>query len=156
MDNDIVRKLVTLRQQAGRPVEFTVYGTSMSPVLNPGDTISIRKQEQYLIGDILVFYYKHDELLVHRLLQIRDNTYFCKGDNAFRLEDIKEEQVLGKVVMESSDENIIIYRIKIHILCFLSLQINKAFVRSRYCIEKTKNNRIYKIFKNLYLHNVTC
>ena len=46
----------------------------------------------------MVYDYKEEGLLVHRLLQIRDGKYYCKGDNSYRLEEVGEEAVCGKVV----------------------------------------------------------
>ena len=61
-------KALFIRARYG--VELTVTGSSMEPVLHHGDTITVQNKESYEIGDILVFLYKHQELLVHRLLKI--------------------------------------------------------------------------------------
>jgi signal peptidase I len=154
MDNNVVKKLIEIRRKSYRPFEITVQGVSMLPVLKHGDVITIQKQDNYRIGDILVFTYKSNELLVHRLLMIKNNKYYCKGDNALRLEDIKHEQIVGKVLSkvynEKSDE-IRCSKLKLKIICYFSLQINKVFVKSRYNIEKTKESFYYKISDFLYL-----
>ena len=89
-----------LRSQlnSNRDADISVTGVSMEPSLRAGDVVTIRRTESYEIGDILVFLYKNNELLIHRLLRIKDQRYFCKGDNAFRLEDVLYEQIFCKVV----------------------------------------------------------
>ena len=39
-------------------------------------------------------------MLVHRLLKIQDSRYFCKGDNALRLEDVDRDAIVGAVQLE--------------------------------------------------------
>lgn len=154
MDNDVMQKLIQIRMKSNRPFEITVQGISMLPVLKLGDIITIQKQENYKIGDILVFSYKNKELLVHRLLKIKNNKYYCKGDNAFRLEDIEFEQIVGKVLCKVSNGKIheIKYsNFKLKLVCYFSMQINKSFIKSRYSIENAKASFYYKIFDFLYL-----
>jgi signal peptidase I len=154
MDNNLVQKLIEIRRKSNRPFEITVQGVSMLPVLKQGDVITIQKQGNYKIGDILVFNYKNNELLVHRLLMIKNNKYYCKGDNAFRLEDIKSEQIVGKALSKVSNgksDEIRCSKLKLKVICYFSIQINKVFVKSRYNIEKAKLSFYYKIFDFLYL-----
>lgn len=80
-----------------KTAQISVSGISMEPILKSGDSITIKREDNYDVGDILVFIYK-EELLVHRLIK-KDSKYYCKGDNAFRLEDITKEQILGKIIL---------------------------------------------------------
>lgn len=61
----------------------------------------------YEIGSILVYLYKSEGILTHRLLQIENKRYYCKGDSSFRLEDIDYESILGKIVKVIRNNNII-------------------------------------------------
>lgn len=97
MDETILKKYVIARMRKGDSVTVTSKGTSMFPVLQENDTLIVQRADDYKIGDVLVYDYKEEGLLVHRLLQIRDGKYFCKGDNSYRLEEVEEEAVCGKV-----------------------------------------------------------
>ena len=97
MNNQTILTLLKFQLMNKKSVEITVAGSSMNPVLKDGDRIRIEHRDSYAIGDILVFSYKNQELLVHRLLQIKEGKYFCKGDNSMRLEDIAEDQILAAV-----------------------------------------------------------
>ncbi len=83
------------------PMNFSfsakVKGNSMFPVLVNGDVVDIliSQDEQYHIGDILVFPYQNEGVLIHRLLKKENGRYFCKGDNSFRLEDVPADAIIG-------------------------------------------------------------
>lgn len=147
MDSNLLHKLLFAQVNSGKEVEISVVGTSMNPTLYEGDTIAIKKYTDYNIGDILVYIYKDDGLLVHRLLDRRDNEYFCKGDNSFRLEDINYTDVLGKIIavngepLKPCDKRLVI----------LSLLVNRAFYKCHYDIEKTKETQIYKLYEKSIL-----
>ena len=123
--------------------DITIRGTSMSPVLHDGETHTLVKQERYTIGDILVYEYKNEGLLAHRLLKIENNRYFCKGDNSFRLEDISEEQIIGKI--DANDPNNTLEFIE------ASYRISKLFRRCRYNHDEISKQEEYLEYKRKYL-----
>lgn len=95
---NIYLKIMAKKLEKNEPVTISLHGTSMYPALKENDLITIISCENYKVGDILVFLYKENELLAHRLLKIENDIYYCKGDNAFRIEDIKRSQILGCIV----------------------------------------------------------
>lgn len=108
-----------------------VKGVSMQPTLYEDDTIRLVKSE-YQIGDILVFPYKHGELLVHRYVGEQRGRILCKGDNAFRLEDIGADAVLGKVAsLQCSHAEIPIPMLP-ETLINMSREIGRLFRRNHY------------------------
>lgn len=127
----------------GRDVDITVMGVSMEPSLYATDVVTIRRAESYEIGDILVFLYKNNELLIHRLLRIKDKRYFCKGDNAFRLEDVEYERIFGKVV--KVNEKDLPPVIPQHIE--LSYMVNRVFRKNGYRVNETKKSGIYRFYR---------
>lgn len=130
--NDIsAKQFLIFKSKIKQFFEITVYGANMLPILHPGDRIKICAKDDYTIGDILVFLYKNDILLVHRLLKIENGRYFCKGDNSFRMEDIEKDAILG-TVMQSSDVN------DTSEFIAASYTINQVFRRCGYDIKKTK------------------
>lgn len=125
-------------------IEFRVYGNSMYPIIKDNDTIKIQKREQYNVGDIIVFGYKNNALLVHRLLKINGDVYFCKGDNAFRLEDIVYDDIVGYVAEDSDNNNT-------EEFVFASLAMNKIFRKHGYDIALTMKTQEYKLYREKYL-----
>lgn len=92
-EDKILKLLINAREQ----VQIKAKGVSMYPEISNNADIVIEKSSQYSVGDILVYNYKDEGLLVHRLLTTNP-TYICKGDNAFRLESILLSDIIGKVV----------------------------------------------------------
>lgn len=139
-----IQKILLLRSKIKKPFNLIVAGISMLPILHEGDTVSVCRKDSYEIGDILVFFYKQNELLVHRLLKIEKDRYFCKGDNAFRLEDISDEQILGAVLLENDLH-------KTEEFINDSYRINRIFRSYKYNIELTKQDPEYRLYQNKYL-----
>lgn len=129
-----------------KSVDITVKGNSMFPTFHEGDVITISKHDDYEIGDVVVFRYKNNELLVHRLLK-KTSRYFCKGDNSFRLEDIDLSNIMGKVNAVNGIELNAWPVWKIN----LSFIINRIFFKSRYNINKVKETAEYKAYEDLVL-----
>ncbi len=123
--------------------DITIRGTSMEPVLHDGESYKLKKQEEYAIGDILVYEYKNEGLLAHRLLKIEQNRYFCKGDNSFRLEDIPKDQIIGKI--ETVDPNNTPEFIE------ASYKISKLFRKCRYSHEEIIKQDEYIEYRRKYL-----
>ncbi|OGO93610.1 MAG: hypothetical protein A2Y17_00690 [Clostridiales bacterium GWF2_38_85] len=145
MTTEIKATILKMMLRKNYCVEMSVTGNSMYPQLKEGDSIFLRPSCEYTIGDIIVFIYKND-LLIHRLIKIKDDIYYCKGDSSFRLEDIKKEDIIGSVQNMSSIDNKFIE---------MSLSVNEEFVSNGYEIEATKASDIYLKYKNQYLEGVT-
>ena len=97
MNHDLMIKLLYANLRANREMTLTVTGVSMNPTMHEGDHVTVCRADSYAVGEVLVFLYK-GELLIHRLIKIENNRYFCKGDNAFRLEDVTFGEIAGKVI----------------------------------------------------------
>lgn len=123
--------------------DITIRGTSMEPVLYDGETHSLIKKDRYAEGDILVYEYKNEGLLAHRLLKIENNRYFCKGDNSFRLEDITEEQIIGKIQVDDPNNTSEFIE--------ASYKISKLFRKCRYNHEEIIKQDEYIVYKRKYL-----
>ena len=146
MNNNLIIKILPAVLKTKGQAELTVTGTSMEPTLIEGDLITIIKCNNYTIGDILVFDYKNEGLLVHRLLKT-SNRYFCKGDNSFRLEDMPAEKIIGKVTAVNGVPIAVWQKWKID----LSYAVNRSFVKSKYNITNTMQTDIYKLYSALIL-----
>ena len=146
MDSKLIAKLLPTILKSKGQAEITIMGISMNPTLFEGDKVIIEKCDEYRIGDILVFNYKNEGILIHRLLNC-NGRYFCKGDNTFRLEDIEYNQIIGKAVLVNNtsiqpwDE----WKVK------LSYLVNREFVKLRYDISRIKKSNIYRLYSALIL-----
>ncbi|MCI9142200.1 MAG: hypothetical protein HFH87_06185 [Lachnospiraceae bacterium] len=136
-------------------INIRVSGYSMNPTLYEGDSITVQRADIYAPGDILVFRYRSTELLVHRLLFVKENNekfpcFICKGDNAFRLEDIGTKDIVGKVIMINGSQ-IVPWPSD---LIRLSYEMSKQVVRDGYDLIKIKKSPQYEQYigriKNIY------
>ena len=148
MNQTLLYNILHSQLNSNRDANITVTGVSMEPSLRAGDLVTVRRAEAYEVGDILVFIYKNNELLIHRLLRIENQRYFCKGDNAFRLEDIEYEHIFGKVVKVNGEDVIPITKQQIE----LSYMVNRSFRQNGYQTEATQKTGIYRFYRK-YINN---
>ena len=151
MDPKIVARLLPAVIKATGKTNITVTGNSMYPCLLEGDVVTIEQCEEYKTGDILVFDYKNEGLLIHRLLK-HTNRYFCKGDNSFRLEDIDYNQIIGKAISVNQQPILPWESWKID----LSYAVNREFFKSHYNIQQTIKTKVYKLYSALVLKKEGC
>ena len=146
MDEEIFRKILIARARAQNKKPFTVSvsGSSMEPILYEGERVTVLPQVAYEVGDILVYYYKQEGLLVHRLLKIQDSRYFCKGDNALRLEDVDREEIIGAVQLEQDTH-------RTRAFIELSLDVNAVFRQTGYDRVRTLQSETYQLYYTKYL-----
>ena len=148
---DIVLKILKQRLDKGLTDQIYVKGNSMNPILQESDCITLTTAESYFVGDILVFIYKSGRFLVHRLLQINNGVYYCKGDNSFRLEEVCFTQIFGKVISVRRKDNNVPLPTVSEAFIKHSLQVNQEFIRCRYNVKKTMDTKIYKEYYSEYI-----
>lgn len=149
MESHIEDKLLKIMKCFKKPFKITVTGVSMKPILFEGDVITVKPSEIYKVGDLIVYKYKDQFLLVHRILFIRDEKYYCKGDNSYRLEEVKNEQVIGKVEVLYRDNQKMEMPIFTDELIELSLKVNRIFCKFNFNIEETKKTISYMKYSRL-------
>ncbi len=132
-------------------LRVSVVGTSMYPALLSSDSVIAVRRETYPPGSILVFSYKTEGYLIHRLLRVAGKRYYCKGDNSFRLEDVEEDQILGRVVLVKRMGQTFVPAEVDNKFINMSLKIYREFVLSGYNHQKVKESDLYTEYKNLYL-----
>ncbi len=91
---------------------FTVLTGSMESELYPGDSIIVKKQKEYKVGDI-VTYKEGDSYITHRITKIEGNKITTKGDaNKYEDPEFDKENILGKIVYKSELLNFLVkYRV---------------------------------------------
>ena len=147
LNSEITAKLLHTARLRGTPFDVTITGFSMNPLFSENDIVTIKPMDNYKVGDILVFYYIGEVPLVHRLLAVNDGVFVCKGDNAFRVEEITEDKIIGKVIALNGDP-IPPCPTK---LVALSMEVNRAFHKMGRIIKETRKTDIYKLYQKIYL-----
>lgn len=75
-----------------------VISGSMEPEISVGDMIIVKAEDNYKIGDVVV-YHSNRSLITHQIVEINENGYVTKGIANNVVDPIvKSKQVVGKVV----------------------------------------------------------
>ena len=151
IDKSMQIKILLAQKKSGKSFNLTVTGYSMNPTLYESDITTIVPSEICEIGDIVVFVYNQNELLVHRLLEKKGDVYYCKGDNALRIEKISIEQIIGKVIDINRDGQRIPLLPCSDKFFALSKAVNKEFFKCRYNPVKTRAAYIYKLYEKIVI-----
>ena len=130
-------------------ITLPVTGNSMIPCICNKDEVVITKNLHYSIGDILVFEYTSGELIMHRLLMAVNNKFICKGDNSFRIEEIEQNKVIGKVILVKRGKNFFLPNQMDKRYIRMSLKIGLFFIQQGY---KVLESEIFREYKTRYLN----
>lgn len=93
-----LKEQILLNIKKGNQGIIPVKGISMEPTLREGNVLVVYAQKDYSVGDIVVYSYREEGYLVHRIIEINKGAVMCKGDNSKRIEVIMKRQIIGKVV----------------------------------------------------------
>lgn len=130
---------------------ITVMGNSMYPAVLQNDKVFISRKDDYDVGAILVYVYRSEQYLIHRLLRCMNNRYYCKGDNSFRLEEVEKQDILGQVEFILRNNHIIIPKYATPEFIRLSFKIGLEFLCNGFNRDNIQNSEIYIKYKHLYL-----
>lgn len=92
--------LIRERLAAGQTIRYLSFrGYSMLPLLRQGkDTVELaplpEKLKKY---DLPVYQYPSGKVVMHRVVDVREDCYICLGDNTYEYEHIRPEQLIGLV-----------------------------------------------------------
>ncbi len=90
----------------GQAVTFPNKGFSMLPTLKDKLTeVSLVKSKEYKKYDICLFEYKNKYIL-HRLIKVKNDFYYFRGDHLYTFEAVKHEDIVAKVDYYSTNSNI--------------------------------------------------
>jgi PqqD family protein of HPr-rel-A system len=112
--------------------------------------VTVEQTNEYSIGDILVFAHKGEELLIHRLIEVKDGLCHCKGDNALRMEKASPDQIFGMVSAITRNRQDIPVPPCTDKLIVMAKAVNNRFFKCRYDITKTKESYIYKLYEQIF------
>ena len=85
--------------EAGKSVAFSPRGISMLPLLRQGiDSVVLSPLPEKLQKYDLPFYrYPDGRYVLHRIVEVRDDYYICRGDNTWRPEKVRPEYLVAVV-----------------------------------------------------------
>ena len=144
MNNDIISRILNKLIDNDFTIKIRISGNSMTPILLDNEVVSIKKKSNYIPGDILIFRYKMNVLLAHRLLAIENNQYYCKGDNSFRIENVNYDQIVGVVLIDNDKNN------NPEFINF-SIKIGRLFRKCKYNRDLIIATEEYKSYSAQYL-----
>ncbi len=76
----------------------TTSGVSMRPLLrHRRDTIIVTPITERLKKYDVALYQRGEAYVLHRVIKVLDNSYIIRGDNCILLEQVKDEEILGKL-----------------------------------------------------------
>lgn len=83
-----------------KQVNLTVTGNSMFPLFSHlRDSVTVKKFNEYKKYDIILYVRKNEDLVLHRIVKVKNNEFYLCGDNQTLVEyPIYPEQVIGKVI----------------------------------------------------------
>jgi signal peptidase I len=151
MNNKIIEQFIYAQKRRGKPFDITVTGISMEPFMFEGDIVTVQPlqpNDDYELGDVLVYFYKQEGMLVHRLLLKESGVYHCKGDNTIRLEGVTLDQIIGKVISVNGIE--VTPCTAKHIT--LSYAVSLRFQKSGFDFNNIRNTEIYKLYDKIILN----
>ena len=91
---------------------FPIKGTSMRPLFKNGDTVTLKKIEEYKKGDIVFFKRLDDSFVLHRIRKIKGDILYIVGDHQTRLEEVGKNQLIGIVIDYKKSKNNKTYYLK--------------------------------------------
>jgi signal peptidase I len=96
-ENEAFFKTVLETLDEGKRVSFVIKGTSMLPVFKDGLTeVTLEREDSYKKFDVCLYKYK-EHYFLHRLIKIKDDFYYFRGDHLYNFEVIKKDDILAKV-----------------------------------------------------------
>ena len=102
----LITLFLKINSSGNKPIQpfgitiLKVMSNSMSPVIEKGNKIIIKKQNEYEIGDIITYINNDGNLITHRIIEKYEDGFITKGDNnnTEDKEKVKKNQVLGKII----------------------------------------------------------
>ena len=88
---------------------FPVKGSSMRPLFKNDYVVTLKKIDDYKIGDILFFRRDDGAFVLHRLRRIENDILYIVGDHQTGLERVRKDQLIGKVIDYKKYNNKIYY-----------------------------------------------
>ena len=100
LEGEELLEFIRDRMSCGQKLRYLPFrGGSMLPMLRQGkDAVELaplpEKLKKY---DLPVYQYPSGKVVMHRVVAVKEDHYVCLGDNTYRYEQIRPEQMIGVV-----------------------------------------------------------
>lgn len=99
------------RLKEGEEVRMAFGGISMLPLISgQSDTIRLRplrEGEEPTIGDVYLFYFQGHHI-IHRLMRREGDTFVFRGDNCYRCERVRRQDILARLTQVEHNDGTVI------------------------------------------------
>jgi signal peptidase len=108
--NNLLLELI--KESLAKDIDFSFQatGSSMYPFIRDNDTITVSslKRIRLVTGDVVAFVKDNNNLIVHRIIGQKGNSYITKGDNCSASDGFIEiTNILGKIIaVKRNNKNI--------------------------------------------------
>lgn len=105
---DYIHNLFKKQLSKNGSIWMIVKSESMTPMINKGESVEVHSENEYEVGDIVVYRpLRREYYIVHRIIRItKKRTYLLKGDcNYMYDEEVEESRILGKVISVKSNND---------------------------------------------------
>lgn len=91
-------KILRLQLESGK-ADLTVTGSSMVPMLHHRlDAVTLEKTTRPLqTGDLILYQRASGQYVLHRIVGLRENGFWCCGDNQWEKEKVEPSQAIALV-----------------------------------------------------------
>jgi SOS-response transcriptional repressor LexA len=127
--------------QNNKTVVISLKGKSMYPFLfDAEDKIMLEKATIIKKRDIVLYLRDNGNFVVHRVIKIKGDNYYITGDNQYKLEIVKRENIKGKVIQLIHLKKTILvsnkwYRFKVYLWC-LNLFVRRCILKIMHTFSK--------------------
>lgn len=87
-----------------------ICGTSMEPFIHTGDKALIKKSDSYKKRDVILYRRQSGQFVFHRILKRKKDFFLVTGDNQIDLEEVKMNQIKGKMVQLIQNNKVVNHR----------------------------------------------
>ena len=97
--------IIRVAVENGKPVEMTVTGSSMMPLLiDRVSSVRMTKPDDLKRGDIVLFLRSDGHYVLHRIARVQDGSYDIIGDNQWVADrNVLQKDIIAKVMSYSRD-----------------------------------------------------
>lgn len=133
IDNETFFEVVKAELKSNKQVQFTVKGQSMWPFFHHNKTVvTIDVPLNLKKYDVVLFEY-HDQVLLHRIIKMKQDTITLRGDATYRKEVVNRDAIFGKVIAHQNEKTVLALRksYRFKVWCWVHNPFRKLCIKVR-------------------------
>ena len=129
--NEYQSILVSVRLKKDKSFTVSLSGKCMEPLFKAGDSVQIKKCDDYETGNICFLRTENGELLFHRIVGTVEYGYITKGDRAKKYEFTPRNNILGTVMrVRRSESNVMSDFCEGHVRMKIKALLSRQYMRN--------------------------